>query len=61
MNRQTEADWEVQRKDEGSSNRILSARTDQDTDDAVAVNVTINTDQTVLYEAGEGSKGYSHL
>jgi hypothetical protein len=59
MNRKT-ADREVQRRDEGSSNIILSARTDQDTD-AVAVNVSMNTDQILLHETGEGSEGYRSL
>jgi hypothetical protein len=29
MNQKTEADWEAQRKDEGRSNIIMSAPTDQ--------------------------------
>jgi hypothetical protein len=68
MNRKTEVDWEVQRKDEGSSNIIISARTEQDTD-GVAINmsintdqiVPINTDQIVLHETGEGRKCYKSL
>jgi len=60
MNPKTEADWEAQRKDEGRNNIILSARTDHNTD-AVAINVSINSDQIILYETGEGSKGYRSL
>jgi len=60
MNQKTEADWKAQRKDEGRSNIIPSARTDQNTD-AVAINVSINSDQIVLDETGEGSKVYRNL